>query len=76
VVNIITPAIPSCFLAFFNDPYSLFEKKKFINLVNMKIRIKWQISVLGDIHVMLPFYLILTREPIIIVKKYLKAILN
>jgi len=25
VVYITTPAIPSCFLAFFSDPYSLFE---------------------------------------------------
>jgi len=31
-------------------------------------RTKWQISVLGDIHIMLPFYLMLTRGPIIIVK--------
>ena len=33
---------------------------------------KWQISVLGDIHIMFPFYLILTRGPKIIVKKNLK----
>jgi len=37
---------------------------------------KWQISVLGDIHIMLPFYLILTREPIIIVKNSLRVILS
>ena len=31
---------------------------------------KWQISVLAKIHILLPFYLILTRELIIIVKMY------
>ena len=35
---------------------------------------KMQISVLGVIHIMLPFYLILTRGPIIIVKNYLSVI--
>jgi len=40
------------------------------------IRTKWQISVLDDIHIMLPFYLILTRGPIIIVKKNLRVILS
>ena len=37
---------------------------------------KWQMSVLGDIHIMLPFYLILTRGPKIIVKKNLRVILS
>ena len=44
----------------------------------MKLK-KWQISVLGvnfsvlgDTHIMLPFHLILTRQPIIIVKIYLR----
>jgi len=32
---------------------------------------KWQISVLGDIHILLSFYWILTGGPIIIVKKNL-----
>ena len=35
-----------------------------------------QISVLGNIHIMLPFYLILTRRPKIIVKKNLRVILS
>ena len=44
--------------------------------MNMKIWTKWQISVLGDIHILLPFYLILTRGPITIVKKNLRVILS
>ena len=35
--NITTPAIPSCFLAFFSDPYSLF--KNFIFYHSSGIRI-------------------------------------
>jgi len=31
---------------------------------------------LGDIHILLPFYLILARGPIIIVKKNLRVILS
>jgi len=37
---------------------------------------KWQISVLAKIHILLPFYLIPTRGPIIIVKIYLRVILS
>ena len=44
--------------------------------MNMKIWTKWQISVLGDIYILLPFYLILTRGPIIIVKKNSRVILS
>ena len=47
--------------------------------MNMKwiwIWTKWQISVLGDIHIMLPFTLILIRRPKIIVKKNLRVILS
>ena len=32
--------------------------------------------VLGDIHILLPFYLILTKGPIIIVKNYFRVILS
>jgi len=35
---------------------------------------KWQILVLGDIYTMLPFYLILTRKPIIV--KNLKVVVS
>jgi len=31
---------------------------------------KWQISILAKIHILLPFYLILTRGTMIIVKRY------
>ena len=37
---------------------------------------KWQISVLAKMHILLTFYLILTRVPKIIVKKNLKVILS
>ena len=48
------------------------------NIMNMKMKIwtKWQISVLAKIHIPLPFYLILTRGPIIIVKRNLRVILS
>ena len=36
---------------------------------------KWQVSVLAEIHILLPFYLILTRGPKIIVKN-LRVILS
>jgi len=37
---------------------------------------KWQISVLAKVHKLFPFYLTLTREPIIIVKKNLRVVLS
>jgi len=37
---------------------------------------KWQISVLAKIQILLPFHLILTRGPIIIVKKNLRVVLS
>ena len=47
------------------------------NGMNVKwIWTKWQILVLSDIHIIPLFYLILTRGPIIIVKKNLKVILS
>jgi len=33
VAYITTPVIPSCFLAFFSDPYSLFENFNFLNIL-------------------------------------------
>ena len=49
------------------------------NIMNMKwiwIWAKWHISVLAKMHILLPFYLILTRGPKFIVKKNLRVIFS
>ena len=63
----------SCFLGLHNTLPCVLIFILWKNIMNMKIWTKWQISVLGGRHIMLPFYLILTRGPIIIVKRYLKG---
>ena len=64
---------PSYFL-FQNSASEVSYASEIIIILWIWIWTKWQISVLAKIHILLSFYLILTRGPIIIVKNYLRVI--